>query len=303
MAVLIDPPRWPAHGTHFSHLVSDHSLDELFEFADGQQVPIRAFDHDHYDVPERSYQNLVAAGAEPVEPSVLLRRLVASGLRVRPQERTPTPAAVLPGLERAWAELLPDAPGLGTELLRRWQEPHRHYHDVRHLAHMLAALATVTGGRASRPMLLAAWFHDAVYEGTHGADEERSARLAEVALSEAGLAAAEVAEVARLVRLTTDHRSEPDDSAGIALIDADLAILGELPGRYHVYSRDVRREYPEVSDGLFAAGRLKVLHALSSGQSLYRSTVGQGLWTRQAHHNLASEQQRWLRCLRSEQVQ
>ena len=92
MAVLIDPPRWPAHGTRFSHLVSDHSLAELFEFADANDVPLRAFDHDHYDVAERRWDDLVAAGALPVEGTELVRRLVASGLRVR----TPLRAACRP---------------------------------------------------------------------------------------------------------------------------------------------------------------------------------------------------------------
>ena len=43
MVILVDPPRWPAHGTVFCHLVSDASLDELHAFADDQGVPTRAF--------------------------------------------------------------------------------------------------------------------------------------------------------------------------------------------------------------------------------------------------------------------
>ena len=126
MVVLIDPPGWPAHGTRFAHLVSDESLDELFAFADGAQIPMRAFDHDHYDVPESRHAELVTAGAIPVAPSTLLRRLVTSGLRVRPPDRTPKRDAVIPGLSAAWAAVLPDSPALGADLLRRWQEPHRH---------------------------------------------------------------------------------------------------------------------------------------------------------------------------------
>ncbi|MCB0912325.1 MAG: DUF4031 domain-containing protein [Propionibacteriaceae bacterium] len=303
MAVLIDPPRWPAHGTLFSHLVSDRSLDELFAFADGRQLPVRAFDHDHYDVPERRYADLVAAGAEPVEPSELVRRLVASGLRVRTPDRTPKRDEVLPGLVAAWQRLLPDSPGLGADLLERWQEAHRHYHDVRHLAQILAALDTVAGGRPSRPVLLAAWFHDAVHDGVQGEDEERSAALAEGTLPAAGLPASEVAEVARLVRLTTTHTTEPGDSAGIELVDADLSILGQPPGRYHVYSRDVRLEYPEFLDPVFISGRLKALEALSSKQPLYRSAVAQGAWATQARQNLASERRRWARLVGPERVQ
>ena len=87
MALLIDPPLWPAHGRLWSHLVSDSSYAELHAFAEQLGVPPRAFERDHYDVPAERYEELVAAGAEPVSPRELVRRLAASGLRVAPRER------------------------------------------------------------------------------------------------------------------------------------------------------------------------------------------------------------------------
>ncbi|MCX7522237.1 DUF4031 domain-containing protein [Microbacterium sp. STN6] len=89
MTVLIDSPAWPAHGTFFSHLVSDHSLDELHAFAEANGVPPRAFDLDHYDVPAARYDSLVVAGALPVTGRELVVRLRASGLRVRGRDRAP----------------------------------------------------------------------------------------------------------------------------------------------------------------------------------------------------------------------
>jgi len=85
--ILIDQPRWPAHGTLWSHLVSDASLGELHAFADSMGIPRRGFDLDHYDVPEARYAELVAAGAEPVTMRQLVERLRASGLRVSQKER------------------------------------------------------------------------------------------------------------------------------------------------------------------------------------------------------------------------
>jgi len=67
VTVLIDPPRWPAHGRVWSHLVSDESYDELHAFAAAQNIPARGFDHDHYDVPVERYHALMAAGAVPVD--------------------------------------------------------------------------------------------------------------------------------------------------------------------------------------------------------------------------------------------
>ncbi len=85
--ILIDDPRWPAHGRLWSHLVSDSDLGELHAFARAQGLPPRSFDIDHYDVPDESFDRLVAAGATAVSGHELVRRLIASGLRVTARER------------------------------------------------------------------------------------------------------------------------------------------------------------------------------------------------------------------------
>ncbi|MDQ7991708.1 MAG: DUF4031 domain-containing protein [Propionicimonas sp.] len=290
MAILIDAPRWPAHGTRFAHLVSDTSLNELHAFAEAAGLPTGAFDHDHYDVPERRHADLVARGAVEVPEQELLRRLRASGLRVRPVARTPKRSAVLPGLTRAWADVLPDRPALGAELLERWREPHRAYHDVRHLAQALAAAEVA--GPASRPVRLALWFHDAVYDLRPGEDEDASADLATARL--AGVVPEpEVAEVARLVRLTASHTTTADDADGAVVLDADLSILGQPPGRYHVYVRDVRSEYQHLDDDAFRVGRLQVVERLQALDPLFRTAAGRRAWEATARANLASEAERW----------
>lgn len=87
MTILIDPPFWPAHGTLWSHVVSDTSYDELHTFATGLSIPPRLFDHDHYDLPQERYAEAVAAGATEVPGTTLIRLLIASGLRVRERDR------------------------------------------------------------------------------------------------------------------------------------------------------------------------------------------------------------------------
>lgn len=287
--ILIDPAVWPAHGTVFAHLVSDSSLAELHAFAASNGLPQRAFDHDHYDVPQRRVADLVAAGAVPVASTELMRRLVASGLRVRTRDRTPKAAAVLPGLRDRWAGLLPDAPELGDDLLARWQEPHRRYHDVRHLAHVLECLDLLCEAAVPRAVELAAWFHDAVHDGVTPADEEASARLASGLLRAAGVPAREVDEVARLILLTVSHAPAPGDVSGALLVDADLAVLALPEARYHVYVRDVRAEYEHVPDGAFRAGRVDVLRRLSAASPLYRTPRARALWEASARRNLAAE--------------
>ncbi len=82
MALLIDDPVWPWRGRRWSHLVSDVSYDELHTFVQGELgIPRRAFQGDHYDVPEELHDIAIAAGAEAVGGRELLSRLMAAGLR------------------------------------------------------------------------------------------------------------------------------------------------------------------------------------------------------------------------------
>lgn len=287
--ILVDPPRWPAHGTLFSHLVSDSSLEELHATAAAVGLSPRAFDHDHYDLPQRLYEVAVAAGAVPVAADELVRRLIASGLRVRTPDRTPTRATARKELPERWARLGIRSEVYG-EVVGRWSEPHRHYHDVRHLLVTLRALDVIEV-TPPRPVQLAAWFHDAVYEGVAGADEERSAELARSLLE--GLPRAEVDEVVRLVRLTATHDPEPGDTAGAVLSDADLSILGAPQGRYDVYVRDVRLDYDHVPDAAWALGRTAVLDGLLALDPLFRTDTGRALWEGAARNNLTRERRRW----------
>jgi hypothetical protein len=87
VAILLDDARWPAHGRLWAHLVSDASLEELHAFAAAHGIPPRAFDRDHYDVPEDAVPRLLAGGAQHVDGHELVRRLIASGLRVTARQR------------------------------------------------------------------------------------------------------------------------------------------------------------------------------------------------------------------------
>ena len=87
VTILIDEARWWFDGRKWCHLVSDASYEELHDFADLVGIPRRAFQGDHYDVPEEYRPAMVAAGAIEVESRELLRRLRAAGLRLSPAER------------------------------------------------------------------------------------------------------------------------------------------------------------------------------------------------------------------------
>ena len=304
MTVLIDPPAWPAHGTVFSHLVSDASLEELHAFARDAGISARAFDMDHYDVPAHRHAELVERGAQPVSGTELVRRLVRSGLRVPARRR---PARVESVLHRRWLGLFAGTrarqgavDAAGQDLLARWGEPHRHYHGTAHLLAVLEAVDLLERagedlGPDPRAVRLAAWFHDAVYAADParppGRDEADSAELAEHMLGDPRLAlpAALGRETARLVALTHDHRPAPHDAAGAVLCDADLEVLGRSPADYGRYVAAVRADFAAVPDRRWRAGRSAVLEQLLSAEHLYATATGRARWEEAARGNLRRE--------------
>jgi predicted metal-dependent HD superfamily phosphohydrolase len=205
-------------------------------------------------------------------------------------------------LLRRWNELLrrargtrpgaglPDPAPYGERLLAAWAEPQRRYHGTDHLLAVLAHVDDLAEYAAdAEAVRLAAWFHDAVYQPERSENEERSARLAERALPEAGLCAERTAEVARLVRLTTTHDPAEGDRNGEVLCDADLAVLAGGPEAYARYAADVREEYAFVPDAEFRAGRREVLRHLLAMERLFRTPLGHDRWESRARRNLATE--------------
>lgn len=184
----------------------------------------------------------------------------------------------------------PDPAPYADDLLARWQEPQRRYHTLAHLTAVLDHV-DVLEKYADDPdaVRLAAWFHDAVYLPERSENEERSARIAERALSEAGLPEARTAEVARLVRLTVTHDPADGDRDGQVLCDADLAILAAPPNAYAAYTAAVREEYGFVPSEAFREGRSAVLRQLLDLPRLFRTPYGQTEWEATARYNLAAE--------------
>ena len=330
MSIYIDPPTWPAHGTVFSHLISDASLAELHEFAAAAGISERAFDRDHYDVPAHRYDELVQAGAIELSGAQLTRTLIASGLRIPLKER---PEKIRPRLLRAWeaafaprlntpclkhveapaasqAQLTAQVAELGEHLLQAWEQPHRAYHHSGHLSQMLADLDRLyaphaQAGSTPLPLVLAAWFHDAVYEGAPGEDERRSEQLAGASLEPlvvAGLLSEEELQLVRLLVRATAAHELPESTelpAGYNpadiefFLDADMAILAAEPARYRRYLRGVRSEYSHFDDEAFRTGRTTFLHSVLERERIFLSERARELWEEPARANLRAELTEW----------
>lgn len=164
-----------------------------------------------------------------------------------------------------------------------WEGQDRVYHSVQHLEECLE-LAQAWGRDLTRQeyavLVLALWFHDAVYDARRADNERVSAELAYQLLAKVGVVYPWCERIRDLV-LATEHSASPPagDALTDLMLDIDLAILGAAPERFEQYQQQVRREYSWVAEADYAKGRRQVLAYFSArtaepSADLYRTFAG-----------------------------
>jgi predicted metal-dependent HD superfamily phosphohydrolase len=179
-----------------------------------------------------------------------------------------------------------------AQLCAAYEQPHRHYHTLEHIAHALAWLDW-TSGAAQRPheIALALWFHDYVYDPLRKDNEPVSAQAARHALGGAGVPEAALARIEAMILATGTHVAQLGD--GALLVDIDLAILGAPPEDFARFERQVRLEYGMFDDASYARGRGHVLTKLAARRPLYATPLMAEELEARARRNLAQAIARW----------
>jgi predicted metal-dependent HD superfamily phosphohydrolase len=212
-------------------------------------------------------------------------------------------------IRERWDQLLAEASlcdhGRVIDLIAAaYNEPHRRYHTLGHLLHVLERLdayepAVFHVARHRQfcevdpfSVRLAAFFHDFVYDPTADSNEQISAGRASELLRDLGVAGDVVREVERLILLTLTHDPAETDLNGAWLSDADLAILASDPDSYDAYAEAIRDEYQHVPEDLWKIGRSSLLRELAlqacSDDGLFR-LPGQDRNNKHAYRNLTHE--------------
>ena len=207
-------------------------------------------------------------------------------------------------LRAAWSRCVDDsrdARVLFDSLMGRHREAHRHYHGVRHVTWVVRHVEELA---AAEPVddigavVVAAFFHDAIYDPQGSGNEAASARLADRELTVLGWDEARRQRVAAMVEATARHdvpsgsgtdAATPIDIDIAVLLDADLAVLGSEPASYQAYVDGVRSEYAHVSADDWRSGRTQVLQSFLDRPSVYATPTGRTRWEARARANLAAE--------------
>lgn len=171
---------------------------------------------------------------------------------------------------KAWwaigATSLPDFDALA----RRYAEPWRAYHTLRHVEESLGWLDRAAA-LAERPaeVELAIFYHDAVLQPFGVGNETKSAELFRIGASASGVEDVRaVQRISAMIEATRDHVGGSADTA--LLGDIDLAILGASPARFAEYEAAIRQEYASVPRPLFDRGRARFRRAILETTQIYQ---------------------------------
>ncbi len=149
---------------------------------------------------------------------------------------------------------MPVNPNIFTDLIARYDEPIRYYHDLNHIISMLNT-AKDLAYPLSEIQTLAIWFHDIVYDPKSDKNEEDSVILAEEMLSHEGYSDYAIGTISQIIMDTKFMRPSIKDSE----IILDLDVFGFATDMHDHNHMMIRNEYSHVPYREWHEGRAKFL--------------------------------------------
>lgn len=182
---------------------------------------------------------------------------------------------------------------LWKEIESAYTQEERHFHNLSHIEQILDALQPFQSKAEDWDTLLfSVFYHDAVYDVveyvTDNRNEDKSAELAEKALTSIPYPLEKIERCKQHILATKKHRVSTDNDTNL-LTDADLSILGQPWRVYDAYRKNIRKEYGIFPDPIFHAGRLKVLQQFLQMERLYKTEGFYRQYEGAAEKNLSRE--------------
>lgn len=176
------------------------------------------------------------------------------------------------------------------ELVKIYSQPHRHYHNLKHIQQILDCLDEVRSQIQNITILqLATWFHDVVYNPRASDNEEQSIIFTSKTLQKLNLSTESLEKVKTIILLTKTHQYFGCDRDIQTFLDADLSILGSTPLEYQAYMTAVRREYEWVSKQEYCLKRKTILEKILNQKRIYKTDYFYQKLETQARENIEKE--------------
>ncbi|EMY70732.1 hypothetical protein [Leptospira vanthielii] len=180
---------------------------------------------------------------------------------------------------------------LWEEIRSHYSEPHRTYHNLNHLYQMLGEYDLVSKVLQDPEItLFALYYHDLIYDVSSKTNEEESAKIAKVRLSELGVAIERIETCVEQILATKSHRlgdeGHPDTSY---FLDIDISILGTEESKYYDYAKNIRKEYSIFSREDYNKGRAQVLNHFIENIRLFHTDFFFDKYEMRSRHNVKLE--------------
>ncbi|HSU49284.1 MAG TPA: hypothetical protein VLJ41_01785 [Segetibacter sp.] len=164
---------------------------------------------------------------------------------------------------------------LWSDIVYRYAEQHRHYHNLTHIA-FLFDLCDQYIDRISNPAVVgfAILYHDIVYDTYRPDNEEQSAEVAESHLKQLNLNTTLIENIKTFIIATKDHKlpqQYPLRNDLSLFLDFDIAILASPAETYQLYSQKIRQEYLKYPDDVYKEGRKLALKKVLQSANIFNT--------------------------------
>ncbi|MFY7730666.1 MAG: hypothetical protein ACOVRN_14180 [Flavobacterium sp.] len=175
------------------------------------------------------------------------------------------------------------------EIALAYSHKNRHYHNLNHLENMYSELLGVQHTISDwDTVLLALFYHDAVYSATKKDNEQKSCKMAISRLREIKYDTVKTSFCHELIMATKQHASSSVNDINL-FTDADLSILGKPWAEYEAYCLNVRKEYSMYPDLLYNPGRKKALQHFLEMEHIFKTPHFKDRFEAQARKNITQE--------------
>ncbi len=176
------------------------------------------------------------------------------------------------------------------DLTRAYSAPGRFYHNLEHIEQVLIIIDQMSFlSSNTTALLLAAWFHDFVYDSKAQDNEEKSAIETEIYLRKLNLPISLIKAVTELILITKKHLPQIGNIDQYIFLDADLAILGATSSIYQSYAHKIRQEYAWVPQEEYKQKRQEILQVFLDRERIYFTEYCYHKFETQARKNIEGE--------------
>ena len=173
------------------------------------------------------------------------------------------------------------------DLIQRYNEPHRFYHNLNHITEMFLT-ASINKFALDCKQTIAVLYHDAVYNIGSKTNEEDSVKVFLEDLSDNFLYSSRN-QISRMIMSTKTHEWT-DDICANEIVDLDLSGLGSPWEKYMQDSNNVIKEYLHIyTPEELKKGRTEFLKKFLSRQTIFLTDEFQEKYEDQARLNMKRE--------------